>query len=313
MSEKLDLIFKELNKKYGAGTVILGTETEENLEVIDSGSISFNRATSVGGYPIGRLIEMFGPQSSGKSTLCLHAIANFQKAGKKVVLCDSEQSFDRTYAEALGVNIATLLIVQPESQEDGYNQVEKLLDSGEIGLIVIDSHTAMIPRKVVDSDVGEATIGLQARINSIAIGKIHPKLRKLGCTMIAISQTRTNIGGYGDTNVATGGKAYQFYSDMRIKVFKATEKDDQQDRTTVEVIKNKVGIPYGKATFVIEWGHGIDKSQEIIDIAIEKGLIKKGGAWFTVDEANKFQGNDKLKGFFLENPEYLLNLEEQIQ
>jgi recombination protein RecA len=322
-------LMKELNTKYGKGSVILGSDTVEDLEVVDSGSITLNRATEIGGIPIGKLIEMYGPESAGKTTLALHIIANFQKEGKKVALIDGEQSFDRKYATNLGVKVDELLIVQPSCGEEGYNIAIDLIKSGEISLVVIDSHTSLIPQKVVEANVGEATIGLQARINSIAIGKIHPMLKPFNCTVLALSQLRTNIGGYGDPNVPTGGQAYKFYSDMRLKVSKSLEKADSLNRTTVEIVKNKCGVPFGKATFAINWGSGIDRLQEIVDLSVENGSIsRKGAGWYEistkaviasadgetkeVEDIIKLQGDTKVKAFLTDNPEFLTELEYKI-
>lgn len=309
----LDKLMQDLNKQYGQGTVVGAGSLLDTLEVINSGSIGLDIATGVNGLPLGKLIEMFGPESSGKSTLSLHFIANFQKAGKKCVLIDSEHSFDKKYANTLGVNTDDLIYCQPDSQEDAYNIAQKLIESGEIGLAIIDSHTSLMPKKVVDGDVGEATIGLQARINSIALGKLHPALSRNNCTMLSISQLRTNIGGYGDPNVSTGGLGYKFYSDMRFKVSKKIDKDKELNTTVVEIIKNKCGNPFGKAEFEIQWGLGIDRQKELINLAVEYGFLElAGGGWYTVEGGNKFQGDIKLKQFLSDNPEYALELENLV-
>lgn len=310
---KLEALYKELNSQYGPGTVLGGKDLTENLEVVNSGSLTLNIATSIGGIPVGKLIEMLGPESSGKSTMALHFISEFQKAGKKCVLLDGEQSFDRKYASSIGVDADTLIFVEPECMEDGYNIVQKLVESGEIGLVVIDSHTSLMPRKVVDGEVGDATIALQARINSVFLGKIHSLLRRKECTIVAISQLRTNIGGYGDPNVATGGLGYKFYSDMRFKVSKTVDKNNSQNKTVVEVIKNKCGVPFGKAEFMIEWGTGCDRMQEIIDLSVEHGFLSLGGAgWYTLAENVKLQGDNNLKGYLRDNPGYAKELEDKV-
>lgn len=309
----LEKVLNDLNKQYGAGTVIGGSDLKESIEVVNSGSLTLNIATNIGGLPIGKLIEMFGPESSGKSTLTLHFIAEFQKAGKRCALVDSEQSFDKKYATNLGVRMEELIYVQPECMEDGYNVIQKLIETGELGLVILDSHTALMPRKVVDGDVGDATIGLQARINSIALGKIHPLLKKHGCTMVAISQTRTNIGGYGDPNVATGGLGYKFYSDMRFKVSKQLQKDDSRNFTSVEVIKNKCGTPFGKAQFNINWGTGISYKEEVLDLASEKGIIKKSGSWYSYGEMKLGQGSAQVLELFNSNPEFFKEVEELVK
>lgn len=305
-------IIEKLNKTYGKGTLIGGKDIAENLEVVDSGSLTLNLATGIGGNPIGKLIEMFGPESSGKSTLSLHFTAEFQKAGKKCVLMDFEQSYDKKYAKTIGVDTENLVYCQPGSMEDGYNIAYELVKSGEIGLIVIDSHTAMTPQKVIEGDIGDAKMALQARINSEALLKIKPLLKPNNCTIVAIAQLRTNIGGYGDPNVPSGGNAYKFYSDMRYKVSKSADKEKELNKTTVEVIKNKCAAPFGKAEFKIEWGVGISREQEIIDLAVDFELLKKGGAgWYTVGDT-KLQGDQAVKEFLRDNPEFSKELETNV-
>lgn len=308
----LEATFEELNKRYGEGTVIGGEEIIEDLEVVSSGSVTLDIATDIGGLPIGKLIEIFGPESSGKSTITLHIIAEWQKRGKKCVLVDSEQSFDKKYATALGVKVDELAIVQPACGEDGYNIIERLVRTAEVGLIVLDSHTALVPKKMVDGEVGDSTMALQARMNSAALLKIHPLLKHNKCTMIAIAQLRTNIGAYGDPLSPTGGLAYKFYSDMRLKMSKTVEKESSWNKTKVEVIKNKCGIPFGKAEFLINWGTGVDRLQEIIDLSVEKKLIDaKGAGWYTVN-GEKLQGDEKVKAYLREHEEFLKHLEKEI-
>lgn len=303
---------KSLESKYGSGSVISGKDIQEKLEVVASGSLGIDVASNCGGIPVGKLIEFMGMESSGKSTLTLHAIAEFQKLEGRCVLMDYEQSFDRSYAEALGVNMEKLIICQPACQEDGYNLAEELIRTGEVRLLIKDSHTAAMPRKIVDGDVGEATIGLQARINSQGLGKIKPLLKENRCTVIGISQIRQNVGGYGDPNQSTGGLSWKFYSDMRFKFSKSVDKEAESNKTTVEIIKNKCGCPFGKAEFRINWGMGVDRWQEIIDAAIEFKLIQLGAAgWHTVGET-KLQGSEKVKQFLRDNPEYAEQLEKEV-
>lgn len=310
--EQLEVVDR-LNKKYGAGTIIGGKDTPERVEIIKTGSLTLDIATGIGGNPIGKLIEMYGPESSGKSTLTLHFMAEFQKQEKRCVLIDHEHSFDRNYAKAIGVDIDTLKISQPESMEDGYNIIEELIKSGDFGLIVLDSHTSMIPKKALDSEIGDAKIALQARLNSEALLKIHPLLSRHNCTMISIAQLRTNIGGYGNPNVPSGGNAYKYYSDMRYRVSKVLDKDSHLNKTEVEVIKNKCAPPFGKAEFPILWGLGIDRGQEIIDLAVKyKILIKGGGGWYQIDDATKVQGDEKLKQYMKENPGYAAMIESKV-
>lgn len=303
---------KKLEAKYGIGTIIVGNTSNQELEVVSTGSLNLDAATGIAGLPVGKLIEIFGPESSGKSTITLHIEAGFQKLKGRCILIDFEHSFDKKYATALGVDVSQLTIIQPECMEDGYNIALELIKTGEVRLIVIDSHTAAIPKVVVEGNVGDATIGLQARINSIALGKIKPLLTPNRCTMIGVSQLRTKIGDYGDPEKPTGGNAWKFYSDMRMKVSKVLDKVNNLNKTTVDVIKNKCSAPFGKAEFCINWGTGIDHLKEIIDWACEFGYIQAGGAgWFTIGET-KMQGTEKVKQFLLDNPEYTEQLEKDV-
>lgn len=309
---KFEEKLKLLEARFGAGSVILGKDAQEHLEVVSTGSLAMDIASHIGGWPVGKLIEIMGMESSGKSTIALHAIAEFQKLPGRCVLIDYEQSFDRTYAEALKIDMDKLVIVSPACQEDGYNLAEELIKTGEIRLLIKDSHTAAMPRKVVEGDTGDVTIGLQARVNSQGLGKIKPLLGENRCTMIAISQIRQNVGGYGDPNQSTGGLAYKFYSDIRVKFTKSVDKEKELNKTTAEFIKNKCGCPYGKAEFRINWGTGIDRLQEIVDYAVEFKIIQKGGAgWYTVGET-KVQGDDKIKQLFNDNPEWADSIQQQV-
>lgn len=311
--DPLKKLMEQLNTKYGKGTMISGKDRPDSVEIVPTGSFGLDIATSIGGNPIGKLIEMFGPESSGKSTMALHFIAEFQKKGKKCMLVDSEYSFDKSYAENLGVNTADLIYSQPECLEDAYNIMETVIKSKQVQLIIFDSHTSCIPRKVLDGEVGDATMAQAARVNSTALAKIHQILGPNNCTLIGISQLRTNIGGYGDPNVPTGGMAWKFYPDMRYKISKQVDKTGSQNKTVVEVIKNKCGVPFGKAEFYIKWGEGIIRQQEIIDYAVEYGLLKLGGAgWYAVDEETKVQGDVKMRQFLDDNPEYALKLETAV-
>jgi recombination protein RecA len=304
---------KALEKRYGSGTIIMGRDTKEELEIVDSGSLTVNLATNLGGLPVGKLIELLGMESSGKSTMTLHAIANFQKLPGKCVLVDYEQAFDRTYATALGVDMEKLIIIQPECMEDGYNMTEELIKTGNVRLVVHDSHTAAMPKKVVEGEVGDATIGLQARLNSQGLGKIKPHLKANRCTLIGISQIRQNIGGYGDPNQSTGGLAWKFYSDMRMKVNKSVDKENESNKTTVEVIKNKCAAPFGKAEFVIDWGKGVSRMMEIISLAQDLKLITRAGAWYTLPNLEKtIQGEQGVYQFLIDNPEYAESIETEV-
>lgn len=315
---KLTQKLQELEKKFGAGVVISGKDIEADLEIVTTGSIGLDVATNLWGLPVGKLVEYMGMESSGKSTATLHNIANYQKIGK-VVLCDFEQSFDKNYAAALGISVDDLIILQPDCLEDGYNLIQGLIETGEIRLVVIDSHTAGMPKKVVDGEVGDASVGLQARINSQALGKIKPLLKANRCTMIGISQIRQDIGSMGEVNKATGGLAWKFYSDMRMKFAKVqTDKEKESNKTEINVIKNKCASPWGKAIVQINWGKGYDRDKEIIDAAVEYKLIDKGGSWYTVknldtgEQIHKCQGEVELRKFLEDNGDYMTEMESRV-
>lgn len=307
-------IFREkieaLEKKYGVGTIIHGNDIKEELEIVSTGSLTLDLATGLGGNPLGKLIEIFGPESSGKSTMCLHMTAGFQKLEGECLLVDFEHSYDKSYATTLGVDVDKLTIIQPDCLEDGYNIIEALIRTGRVRFVIIDSHTAGMTKKIIEGETGDATVASQARVNSQALGKIKPLLKPNRCTMIGVSQLRADIGGYGGDK-PTGGNAWKFYSDIRYKVFKVNDKANESNKTTVEVIKNKCAPPFGKAEFSINWGTGVDRQKELIDFATELGFIKVGGSWFTIGET-KIQGMDKVKEFLNDNAEYAQQLEVDV-
>lgn len=303
---------KKLEEKYGVGTIIYGKNVTEDLEVVPTGSLGLDIATNCGGHPVGKLIEIFGPESSGKSTMTLHAIANFQKLEGKCILVDVEQSFDRIYATTLGVDVDSLIIIQPECQEDMYNIIEPLIRTGKFRLVVLDSHTAALCRKRIEGEVGDVVMAQEARNNSTALGKIKPLLKSNRCTMLGVSQLRADIGGYGDPNKPTGGNAWKFYTDIRYKVGKEIKKEQETNKTTVTVIKNKCARPFGVAIFNINWGTGVDRQQEILDFGIGYKILDKAGSWYTVGEGEKIQGDEKFKEFLSDNPEYALDIEKQV-
>jgi len=278
-----------------------------NLVVTSSGSYMVDMATQIGGIPLGKVIEIWGQESCGKSTLVLHITAQFQKAfpNKKVALFDYEHSYDVKYAKKLGVDVDNLLIYQPDSQEQGYNLILGLIEADVISLAIIDSHTSAIPEKIIESDIGDATMGISARNNSTFLGKVKSLLDAHKTTLIGVSQTRANIGGMGDNNITTGGNSWKFYSDMRFKMWKTNDKVKELNSTTLDVVKSKVGKPFGKAEFNINWGQGIDNMQEILDLAIEQEIIKQGGSWFSYGDMKIGQGAIKAKEFLADNGEIL--------
>lgn len=301
---------EKLELKYGIGKVPMN-----ELTIIDTGSIQLNRAMKIGGTAVGKIIELFGNESSGKSTIALHQMAEYQRAfpNRRVALMDFENSFDMNYAKALGVDIDKLIIYQPDNQEIGYDIILDLIKEDIVSCIVIDSQTAAAPKAIIDGEMGDATIGLQARNNSKFCLKVKGLLNIHNVTLFIISQIRDNIGNYGgDSTTTTGGKAIKFYSDVRWKIWKTNDKINELNKTTVDVIKNKLGIPFGSAKINILWGVGFDKLGEIIDYAEEFGFIKKGGAgWYSIGDV-KLQGMEKVKNYFDEFPDELIDIHSKV-
>lgn len=310
MNEETQKKLDKLNKKYGAGTLITANYIED-VEVIPTGSLSLNLALGVGGIPVGKLIEISGMESSGKSTTTLHIIAEAQKLGKRVGILDAEHAFDREYAKALGVEVDSLLNINANNAEEGYNLLIDLFNEDIIDVAILDSHTALLPKSVIDSEVGTTGVAPAARINSTAVAKIKSILHYKKKTLIAISQIRNNIGGYGNPEKTTGGNAYIFYSDVRLKFSKQLDKVNEGNKTKVVVIKNKCASPQKIAEFFINWGSGIDEMREYIDQGLNFDLIKQGGAWYTFRES-KFQGMDNLKQFLEDNPEVYEELKRDV-
>lgn len=304
---------KVLEGKFGAGTVINGNNVED-IEVVSTGSLTLDLATGIGGWGVGLLIELYGPESSGKSTMTLHAIANYQEKypDDKMVLLDKESSFDKKYAHSLNVKVDKLVISQPETLEDMYNIAEILIKTDKVRLLVMDSHTSAQPKVIVDGEVGQTQISPAARVNSIGLGKLKPLLKKHRCTIIAVSQLRTAIGAYGDPNKPTGGNGWKFYPDMRVSIAKSIDKEHDLNKTTATIIKSKVSPPFGKAEFNIVWAKGVDRQQEIIDIASEFKILNKAGGWYTLDGGAKIQGDNGMKRFMLDNSEYATDLEDKV-
>lgn len=305
-TEGIEEIIHNLEKKYG---VLRATKEEQ--QAISTGSLLLDNATGIGGIPIGKLIEIFGNESSGKSTIALHIISAFQRETKpkKVALFDYEHSFSKTYAESIGVDTENLLIYQPDNQESGYDLLYSLVKENIISLAVIDSGTAAIPKAIIDNDISDATVGLQARINSRFYGKIKGLLDLNKCTLIVISQTRANIGGYSG-EVSTGGNALKFYADMRLKVWKSIDKVNELNSATIEVVKNKVAKPFAQANINILWGKGFDFLGEIIDIACESDIIKKSGAWYEYN-GERFHGMQNLRQYFIDNADIYVELKNK--
>ena len=315
----LESVLKEINKQYGSGSVMLLGETPKmDIEVIPSGSLTLDCALGVGGYPKGRIVEIFGPESCGKTTLAIHAVAEAQKLGLKAAYIDAENAFDKEYASNLGVDVDKLYFAQPDCGEDCLEIASKLIGTGKIGICVIDSVAALIPKAELEGAIGDARVGLQARMMSQALRKMVGIIKKSDCVCIFINQLRDKIGVmFGNPETTTGGNALKFYASIRLDVRKSTQLKDGDEAmgnlTKVKVIKNKVAPPFRKAEFEIEYGKGINKLTEVLDKAIEFDLIHKQGSWFYYDGGQIGQGRSNVISILKDNPELFEELEENIK
>ena len=315
----LQVTLEKLEKSYGKGSIMrLGDKAVETLEVIPTGSIGLDHALGVGGFPRGRVIEIYGPESSGKTTLAIHAIANAQKQGGIAAFIDAEHAFDRFYAEKLGVDIENLLISQPDNGEQALEIADNLISSGAIDIIVIDSVAALTPKAEIEGEMGDSKMGLQARLMSQALRKLTGTIAKTGCCCIFINQLRDKIGVmFGSPETTTGGNALKFYSSIRLDIRRVTQIKEGEEATgnhvRVKVVKNKVAPPFRKAEFDIMFGEGISKLGEIIDIGVEMNIIKKSGSWFSYDDAKLGQGRDSVKQILIDNPELCDQIEAKIR
>ena len=315
----LQLTMDKLEKSYGKGVVMkLGEGAIEDIEVIPSGSLTLDMALGVDGYPRGRVVEIYGPESSGKTTLALHAIAEAQKAGGIAAMIDAEHAFDQSYAAALGIDVANLLISQPDDGEQALEIADSLIRSGAIDILVIDSVAALTPRAEIEGEMGDSQMGLQARLMSKALRKLTGSINKTGCTVMFINQLREKIGVmFGNPETTTGGNALKFYASVRIDIRRSSQiKDGDKvigNRTRVKVVKNKVAPPFRKAEFDIMYGKGISKSGEILDLAVENNLVKKAGSWFSYGETRLGQGRDSVKDLLEDNPELMDELEQKLK
>ncbi len=314
----LQLAMEKIEKEHGKGTIMkMGEEKVEDISVIPTGSLGLNLALGVGGYPRGRIIEIYGPESSGKTTLAIHAIAEAQKAGGIAAFIDAEHAFDRFYAEKLGVDIDNLLISQPDSGEQALEVADQLIRSSAIDIIVIDSVAALTPKAELEGDMGENKVGLQARLMSQALRKLTASINKTNTTCIFINQLREKIGVmFGTPETTTGGNALKFYASVRIDIRKSSSIKDGDNvlgsQTKVKVVKNKVAPPFRRAEFDIMFGEGISLAGEIIDLGVDAGVIKKAGAWFSYNDTKLGQGRDATKRLIQDNPELLEELQEKI-
>ncbi len=315
----LQLTLDKLEKSYGKGTVMkLGDTAIDPIEFISTGSIGLDIALGIGGLPKGRVVEIYGPESSGKTTLAIHAIAESQKRGGIAAFIDAEHAFDRFYAQKLGVDIENLLISQPDNGEQALEIADNLIRSGAIDIIVIDSVAALVPKAEIEGEMGDSKMGLQARLMSQALRKLTGMISKTGCCCIFINQLREKIGVmFGNPETTTGGNALKFYASVRLDVRRISQIKDTDEvsgnRVKVKIVKNKVAPPFRLAEFDIMFGEGISKAGEIIDLGVEYNIIKKSGSWFSYGETRLGQGRDAVKNLILDNPEMMEELEKKIK
>jgi len=315
----LQLTLDKLDKAYGKGTVMkLGDRAVEEVESIPSGSLGVDLALGVNGYPRGRIIEIYGPESSGKTTLTLHAIAEAQKAGGIAAFIDAEHAFDRSYAEKLNVDVENLIISQPDNGEQALEIAENLIRSGAIDIVVIDSVAALTPKSEIEGEMGDSKMGLHARLMSQALRKLTGTISKTNCTVFFINQLREKIGVmFGNPETTTGGNALKFYASVRIDIRRSAQIKDGENvignRTKVKIVKNKVAPPFKTAEFDIMYGEGVSKTGEILDLAVEFEIIRKSGSWFSYGDTKLGQGRDAVKALIKDNPEMAEELELKIK
>ena len=315
----LELTLGKLEKSYGKGVVMkLGDKVVEDIDSIPTGSVGLDTILGVGGYPRGRVVEIYGPESSGKTTLSIHAIAEVQRQGGIAAFIDAEHAFDSSYAANLGVNIDDLLISQPDNGEQALEIADHLISSGAVDLVIIDSVAALTPKSEIEGEMGDSKMGLHARLMSQALRKLTATINKTGCTLMFINQLRMKIGVmFGNPETTTGGNALKFYSSVRLDIRRIGAIKNGEDiignRTRVKVVKNKVAPPFKKVEFDIMFGKGISRSGEVLDMAVDTDVIKKSGSWFSYQDAKLGQGRDAVKNMLEDNPELMAELEEKIK
>ena len=315
----LQATIDKIEKDFGKGTIMkLGDQPQWDVQVIPSGSVALDHALGVGGYPRGRIIEIYGPESSGKTTLAIHAIAEAQKQGGIAAMIDAEHAFDRTYAKALGVNLETLLISQPDNGEQALEIADNLIRSGAVDIVVIDSVAALTPKAEIEGEMGDNKVGLQARLMSQALRKLTANISKTNTCCIFINQLREKIGVmFGNPEATTGGNALKFYASVRIDVRRVTQLKDGEEalgnRTRVKVVKNKMAPPFKKAEFDIVYGEGISKVGEVIDLGVEYNVISKSGSWFSYNDQKLAQGREATKQLLKDNPELCEEIEAKLR
>lgn len=317
--QALKLTIDRIEKTYGKGTIMrLGDNSRESIDVIPSGSITLDLALGIGGYPKGRIVEIYGPESSGKTTLTLHAIAEAQRKGGIAAFIDAEHAFDRYYAEKLGVDTENLFVSQPDNGEQALEIADNLIRSGAIDILVIDSVAALVPKGELEGEMGDSKMGLQARLMSQALRKLTANISKTGCCCIFINQLRDKIGVvYGNPETTTGGNALKFYASLRLDIRRTGQIKDGDNilgnRIKVKVVKNKLAAPFRTAEFDIMYGEGISKTGEIVDIGVDMDILKKSGSWYGYGETKLGQGRDAVKQLLLDNPELSNELELKIK
>jgi len=315
----LQLTIDKLEKTYGKGTIMkLGDHVIEPVEAISTGSVSLDNALGIGGFPKGRVVEIYGPESTGKTTLAIHAIANAQRNGGIAAFIDAEHAFDRLYAQKLGVDIENLLISQPDNGEQALEIADNLIRSGAIDIIVIDSVAALTPKSEIEGEMGDSKMGLQARLMSQALRKLTGTISRTGCCCIFINQLREKIGVmFGNPETTTGGNALKFYASVRVDIRRIGQIKDGEavvgNRTRVKIVKNKLAPPFRLAEFDIMYGEGISKVGEIVDLGVDKGIVKKSGSWFSYNETKLGQGRDAVKQLLMDNPELSDEIEAKIR
>lgn len=317
--QALEAALKQIEKEFGKGSIMrLGDEADKKIEVISSGSIALDKALGVGGYPKGRIIEVYGPESSGKTTFALHAIANAQKSGGFAAFIDAEHALDPVYAKNLGVDIENLILSQPDNGEQALDIAEALIKSGSVDILVVDSVAALVPEAELNGDMGDSHVGLHARLMSQAMRKLAGIINKTNCVAIFINQIREKVGVmFGNPETTTGGRALKFYASVRLDIRKGEAIKDGTtilgNRTTIKVVKNKVAPPFKTAEVEIIYGAGISRIGEIVDLAVKYDIINKSGAWFSYEGTKIGQGRENTKEFLKNNPEILSEIEEKVK
>lgn len=315
----LQLTIDKLEKQYGKGTVMkLDNSTIDGVESVSSGSLGLDVALGIGGYPTGRIIEIYGPESSGKTTLAQHAIAQVQRKGGMAAFIDAEHAFDKSYAQKLGIDVENLLVSQPDDGEQALEIADALIRSGAIDIIVIDSVAALVPKAEIEGDMGESKMGLQARLMSQALRKLTGTINKTGCICIFINQLREKIGVmFGNPETTTGGNALKFYASVRLDIRRIGQLKEGNDiignRTKVKVVKNKVAPPFRTVEFDIIYGEGVSKVGEIVDLGVEMDIVKKSGSWFSYNETKLGQGREAVKQLLLDNEELANEIEAKVK